>query len=47
MQNCKPINIFVAKCESLSHEMEPKASEERDRITLIPYFSIVGSLIMQ
>lgn len=45
MQNCKPINIHVAKGESLSHMMRLKTLEERDQMDCILYSNVVGSLI--
>jgi len=45
MQNAKPLNIPLAGHFKLSKEMYPKAQEEMDYMSKVPYASAVGSLM--
>ena len=45
MQDSKPMDIPVDKSLSLSRDICPKTSEEKDKMSRVPYASAVGSLI--
>ena len=43
MHNCKPINTLVFRGEPLNLEMSPKTQEEKEKMSQVPYSSVVGS----
>ena len=45
MQDCKPIDTPMAKCEILSRRLCPKTSEEKEHMSKVPYLCTVGSLM--
>ena len=45
MQNSKPINTLVDKSLSLSCDMCPKTLEEKEKMSKVPYASVIGSLM--
>jgi len=45
MQNAKPVTTPLASHSKLSKEMCPKAQEEMDYMSKVPYASTVGSLM--
>lgn len=45
MNECKSIDISIAKRENSSTEMCPNTKKEMEKIACIPYVNIVGSLI--
>ena len=45
MHNCKLIDTPVAKNESLSLDMCPKTTDEKEKMARVPYANAVGSLM--
>ena len=45
MQDSKPMDTLVDKSLSLSRDMCPKTLEEKEKMSRVPYASVVGSLI--
>ena len=45
MKDCNPIDTLYARGEHLSKEMGPKISEEKEKMSNVPYSSVVGSLM--
>lgn len=45
MNDCKPIDILIAKNENLSKEMYPKTQKETKKMVCVPYANVVGSLM--
>jgi hypothetical protein len=45
MQDCKPMDTHVDKSLSLSCDMCPNTLEEKEKISRVPYASVVGSLM--
>ena len=45
MQDCKPTNTYVDRSLSLSRDMFPKTLKEKEKMSKVPYASVVGSLM--
>ena len=45
MQHCNPIDTPVMQGDGLSTKMCPKTPEERKEMVIVPYASVVGSLM--
>ena len=45
MQDCKPTNTYVDRSLSLSRDMCPKTLKEKEKMSKVPYASVVGSLM--
>ena len=45
LQDNKPMDTFVDKSLSLSRDMCPKTPEEKEKMSKVPYASVVGSLM--
>ena len=45
MQDSKLMDTHVDKSLSLSHDMCPKTPEEKEKMSRVPYASVVGSLM--
>ena len=45
MQDSKLMDTLVNKSLSLSRDMCPKTPEEKEKISKVPYVSVVGSLM--
>ena len=45
MQDCKPIDTPIAKCDVFTKDLCPKTSEEKKYMERVPYANAVGSLM--